>query len=92
MVFKIKTKSDPLNNRHGSVGYYRVLLLVLLIAGFPPSPLFFIKLRILLYLFLAKFRISAIALMLIARISIFTYLNIVRIRVTIRFRQQRLRL
>jgi NADH-ubiquinone oxidoreductase chain 2 len=92
LVFKIKTKSDPLNNRHGSVGYYRVLLLVLLIAGFPPSPLFFIKLRILLYLFLAKFRISAIALMLIARISIFTYLNIVRIRVTIRFRQQRLRL
>merc|ERR1711997_1207095 len=90
LVFKIKAKSDPLNNRHSSVGYYRLLLLVLLIAGFPPSPLFFIKLRILLYLFLAKFRLSA--LILIARISIFTYLNIVRIRVTIRFRQQSVRL
>jgi len=92
LVFKIKAKADPLNNKYRNVSYYGVLLLVLLIAGFPPSPLFFIKLRILLYLFLVKFRLSAITLILIASISMFTYLNIVRIRVIIRFSQQRINL
>lgn len=92
LVFKIKAKADPLNNKYRSVSYYGILLLVLLIAGFPPRPLFFIKLRILLYLFLVKFRLSAIMLILIASLGIFTYLNIVRIRVIIRFRQQRVNL
>jgi len=88
VVFKIKAKSDPLNNIQSSVGYFGVLTLVLMMAGFPPRPLFFMKLRILIHLFLAKFGISAIALIVIASISMFTYLNIISIGVLIGSRHQ----
>merc|ERR1712008_564271 len=53
-LFKIKAKADPIVTRSSNTTYFLILLLVLRIAGFPPRPLFFIKLRILLYLFLAK--------------------------------------
>ena len=88
VVFKIKAKADPLNNRRSSVGYFRIFILVLIMAGFPPRPLFFIKLRILRQLLLAKFGISAISLIVIARVSIYTYLNIIRIGVLIGSRYQ----
>ena len=90
VFFKIKAKADPLVTRSSNTTYFLILLLVLRIAGFPPRPLFFIKLRILLYLFLAKFSFSAILLIIIARISIFIYLNIIRIGVIVGCSQQRM--
>lgn len=58
-------------------------------AGFPPSPLFFIKLSVLLYLFIANLRVTALMLIFIASVSIFNYLNIVRIGVVARVRHSR---
>merc|ERR1712008_658069 len=90
LFFKIKAKADPLVTRSSNTTYFLILLLVLRIAGSPPRPLFFIQLRILLYLFLAKFSFSAILLIIIARISIFIYLNIIRIGVIVGCSQQRM--
>ncbi len=79
MLFKLKSKADPLSFKGRGLSHYSSILLVLGLAGFPPSPLFFIKLYVVLYLF-ASYRITtALGLILIARLRIFNYLNIVRL-------------
>merc|ERR1712008_319628 len=92
IFFKIKGKADPLNYKRGGISYLIRLLLIIIMAGFPPRPLFFIKLSLLAYLFLAKLRVFAVVLILIARISIFNYLNVISIRVIIRTRYHIMRL
>jgi len=92
IFFKIKGKADPLNYKRGGISYLIRLLLIIIMAGFPPRPLFFIKLSLLVYLFLAKLRVFAVVLILIARISIFNYLNVISIRVIIRTRYHIMRL
>ena len=79
VLFLLKSKADPLSLSGRSLIHYRSVLLVLVLAGFPPSPLFFIKLYVVLYLFIADMRIMALGLIVIARLRIFNYLNIVRL-------------
>jgi len=59
-----------------------LILLILSISGFPPSPLFFIKLRVLIQFIVNGHLGWSLALRLGARIVIFNYLNIIRILFT----------
>lgn len=89
LLFSLKVKANPLSAKRGNTLYYRTMFLVIVMAGFPPSPLFFIKLSVLLYLFIANLRVTALMLIFIASVSIFNYLNIVRIGVVARVRHSR---
>ena len=52
-----------------------VLVISVFIAGFPPSPLFFIKLRV-IYQFIIIHKLIRIMLILEARLVMFNYINI----------------
>lgn len=82
-LFKTKIKADPLSLKRSNVTHYTTIILIMMIAGFPPRPLFFIKLRVVMYLFISNFVASALLLVFIARISMFNYLNIVRIAIAV---------
>jgi len=88
--FTLKVKADPLSYKRSNVTYFLMMLLIIIMAGFPPRPLFFIKLRILFYLFRANLALSALLLMLIARIVIFNYLNVISLGVLISVRNRRI--
>jgi NADH:ubiquinone oxidoreductase subunit 2 (subunit N) len=89
LLFKIKIKADPVSLKRRSLAYYNLVFLMLTIAGFPPSPLFFIKLYVVFYLFTVRIGITALGLMLIASVSIFNYLNMVRVSAVTSVRYRR---
>lgn len=81
LFFKIKVKANPLSHKSSNIVYIWIILLTLIIAGFPPRPLFFLKLRVLTYLFMSNIWLSGLILIFIARVTMFNYLNIIGIGV-----------
>jgi len=63
-----------------------LILLILNMSGFPPSPLFFIKLRVLFQFIINGHLGFGLVLRLGARVVMFNYLNIIRILFTFNFR------
>jgi NADH:ubiquinone oxidoreductase subunit 2 (subunit N) len=59
-----------------------LILSILNLSGFPPSPLFFIKLSVIIQLIVNGHLGCRLAFRLGARVVIFNYLNIVRILFT----------
>lgn len=89
-LFSLRVKANPLSLKRSSVIYYSTIFLVIVMAGFPPSPLFFIKLCVVFYLFRSSLRVPALILILIARVRIFNYLNVISVSMVIRMRHHRI--